>query len=106
MFWDNFEELCKKNGKAPSTVAREIGLSNGVTTRWRNGGVVPRNSILQKLADYFGVSVNELLTDEKEREAVAAREEFGEFIKACMGLTDDEIKEVRHYMEYLKTKRE
>lgn len=106
MFWDNFEELCKKNGKAPSTVAKEIGLSNGVTTRWRNSGVVPRNSILQKLADYFGVSVNDLLADEKEHETVAMQEAIRNLMDSLMGMTDDEIKEVCRYMEYIKTKRE
>lgn len=105
MFWDNYSRLCAEAGKSVSAVAREAGVSTGAVANWKNGAT-PRNSILVKIAEVLDVSTEELLTDKKEQKTAPSREEFGELIKACMGLTDDEIKEVRHYMEYLKTKRE
>ena len=29
MFWEKYELLCKKNGKSPNTVGKEIGVSSG-----------------------------------------------------------------------------
>lgn len=60
MFWQNFLYQCNRIGKSPNAVAAEIGIkSSGSVTRWKNGSA-PRDSVLIKLADYFGVSVEEL----------------------------------------------
>lgn len=55
MFWNKYESLCRQKGKAPGTVALELGLSNAATTSWKKGAT-PKNSTLKKVADYFGVS--------------------------------------------------
>lgn len=60
MFYDRFVDLCKAQGKSPAAVAREIGLSNSSTTTWKRGAI-PKGETLQKLADYFGVSIDFLL---------------------------------------------
>lgn len=60
MFYDRFVELCKANGMSPAAVAREIGLSNSSTTTWKRGSL-PKGDTLQKLADFFGVSIDYLL---------------------------------------------
>ena len=63
MFWQNFLYQCNRIGKSPNAVAAEIGIkSSGSVTRWKNGSA-PRDSVLIKLADYFGVSVEELMQD-------------------------------------------
>lgn len=69
MFWDNFVRLCNQAGKYPNTVAAEVGVkSTGTVTGWKNGAN-PRQTVLLKLADYFGVSVDYLLNGEKENPA-------------------------------------
>lgn len=60
MFYDRFSELCKKRGKSPAAVTREIGLNNSSSTAWKHGAT-PKGETLQKLANYFGVSVDYLL---------------------------------------------
>ena len=60
MFIDIYEELCKKAGKKPYTVAKEIGLGSSNVAQWKKGST-PRPEVLQKLSDYFGVSQAELL---------------------------------------------
>ena len=74
MFWDVYTRLCAKVGKAPNVVAREVcGVkSTGTVTGWKNGAV-PRNGVLAKLADYFGVTVEEL-TGEEQKEKPSAPE--------------------------------
>lgn len=59
MFYDNFVRLCNSKGKAPSTVVSEIGLNRASATGWKKGGR-PSDATLQKLADYFGVEVEDL----------------------------------------------
>lgn len=64
-FYDNYVRLCNEIGKAPNVVAREIGLkSSGTVTGWKNKSM-PRQTVLAKLAAYFGTSVEELIADEK-----------------------------------------
>lgn len=56
--------LCGSVGKAPNTVASEIGIkSSGTVTGWSNGAI-PRKSVLFKLCQYFGVTEEQLLSDE------------------------------------------
>lgn len=54
MFWDNFLIHCRKIGKSPSAVAKEIGISTGAVARWKEGSI-PQSATLAKIADYFGV---------------------------------------------------
>lgn len=60
MFYDRFLELCNEHGLSPSFVVKEIGLSKPNVTYWKNGSM-PSSTTLQKLADYFGVSVDYLI---------------------------------------------
>lgn len=66
MFWENFVALCDKNGTKPNPVAKELGISSGSVTFWKKGKV-PHHSTLIKLANYFGVTVDYLLTEQKEK---------------------------------------
>lgn len=64
MFWENYLLLCGSVGKAPNAVASEIGIkSSGTVTGWSNGAI-PRKSVLFKLCQYFGVTEEQLLSDE------------------------------------------
>lgn len=69
MFWRNYVDLCEAVGKAPNVVAAEVGIkSSGTVTGWRNGAI-PRASILSKIAEYFGISVRDLVGEQKEKPA-------------------------------------
>lgn len=65
MFWQNYVRLCNKVGKAPSVVAVEIGKTDAVATGWKKGAI-PRQSTLLQLAEYFGVTVDYLLSDNEK----------------------------------------
>lgn len=66
MFYSNYIILCNKIGKAPSAVAEENGFKRSVVTRWSKGAM-PRQASIQKLADYFGVPVSELVGELKHK---------------------------------------
>lgn len=64
MFYDEFIRLCNAMGETPSSVARRIGVDKSAVTRWSKGAM-PRGTTMAKLAEYFGVTVGELLGYEK-----------------------------------------
>ncbi len=56
-FWDRFYQLCEAHNTKPNPVAKELGISSGVVTRWKNVGEPPSGKILIQLANYFDCSV-------------------------------------------------
>lgn len=60
MFFDVFSSLCESKKKTPNGVAKELGFASASVTQWKHGST-PRPAALQKIADYFGVSVHYLL---------------------------------------------
>lgn len=63
-FYDRYISLCNSVGKTPSAVAIEIGLAKPTVTRWKNGSM-PNDATAAKIADYFHVSTEYLLSTEK-----------------------------------------
>lgn len=59
-FYNNFVRLCNSVGKSPSRVVLDVGATKSAITRWKNGGN-PTDATAMKLAEYFGVSVQELM---------------------------------------------
>ena len=58
-FYNRFVKLCNSVGKSPSRVVLEIGGTKSAITRWKNGSN-PTDATAMKIAEYFGVSVQEL----------------------------------------------
>ena len=70
MFFENYKNLCTSIGKTPTGVAAECGYSSSAVTNWRRGRT-PHPAVLKTFADYFGVSVSDLLTEKpKKKEPV------------------------------------
>ena len=93
MFWENFVRLCSERDTKPNPVAKELGFSSGSVTDWKNGKT-PRPTTIQKIADYFGVTVEDLLQEKKPPAAKA--EEDAE-------VEEDELTEL---LQELKTRPE
>lgn len=58
-FYRNLLTLCAHKRIALSRFSKEIGLSNGITTYWSKGAM-PKHDTLEKISDYFGISVKQL----------------------------------------------
>lgn len=65
MFWNNFVELCNKKSVSPNGACADLGLSTATATKWKQGAV-PRDTTLKRIADYFGVSTEYLLSDNED----------------------------------------
>ena len=78
MFYEIYCELCKKHGLTPSGAATKIGFNRASVTMWKNTGKAPKQELLVKIADYFGVTTDYLLgkeEEEKEKPALTAKDE-------------------------------
>ena len=96
LFYNNYVSLCNKIGKSPSAAAEEMGYQRSVVTRWSKG-TDPRQATLQKVADYFGITVAEL-TAEKEKSPAP---EGAELIPGYSDLTEENKAKVREYIALL-----
>nr|DAM31873.1 MAG TPA: helix-turn-helix domain protein [Caudoviricetes sp.] len=67
LFYFRYVDLCNKINKSPSAVAEELGFKRSSVTRWANNSV-PRQATLQKIADYFGVTVEYLKGEETKKD--------------------------------------
>ena len=107
MFWEIFLKLCNKNNESPNNVCNKLKLSNATATKWKNGSV-PHNTTLLKIAEYFGVTVEYLLgeTDIKEKPSELTEDDelVAEFIELLNGLTDEQLKSVFDYIQFIKRK--
>lgn len=66
VFWERFYDLCESRGTKPNPVAKEIGVSSGVVTKWKEERTIPNGETLIKISNYFDCSIDYLLgrTDE------------------------------------------
>lgn len=72
MFYDQFKALCDQKGVRPYTLVRALGAKSGhVVEQWKKGST-PRQPMLGQIAEYFGVSIDYLLTGEDSPTAQAA----------------------------------
>lgn len=59
-FFTMYNRLCAEKGISASAAAEKIGLSNSTVTSWKNGAL-PRRPTIKKVADYFGVTVDQMM---------------------------------------------
>jgi transcriptional regulator with XRE-family HTH domain len=88
VFWDNLNNLCKDRGIYPNTVTAALGLSVATASKWKNGAQ-PRDVTLQKVADYFNVTVADL-TEEKKPER---SEQLKKFMQMFYSLSTEQQKQ-------------
>lgn len=76
MFYDNFLRLCNKKGISPTAAVVEMGFQKSVASRWKQS--IPTDANKLKIAEYFGVTVEELMASNEEK---PADQEADELIK-------------------------
>jgi len=70
--YENYCKLRDERGLKDADVVRGTGITKSTFSEWKNGKYTPKQDKLQKIADYFGVTVDYLMTgkesDKKEPE--------------------------------------
>ena len=59
--YEIFVELLKKHNVTAAQVAKETGISQSTLSEWKHGNYQPKADKMQKIANYFGVSVSYLI---------------------------------------------
>lgn len=65
MIYDNILRLCQERKITIARLEKECKLGNATVRNWANSDGGPRAKTLKIVADYFGVSVDELLREEE-----------------------------------------
>lgn len=70
--YEIFENLMKEHGVTAYKVSKETGIATSTLSDWKKGRSTPKQDKLQKIADFFNVTVDYLLTgnteEKKERD--------------------------------------
>lgn len=105
-----FERLLLQNGITAYKVSKETGVTQTMLSNWKNGKSIPNATNLKKIADYFGVTVDYLMTGKEPEEkknklpnnlgvqTIAAHldgEELGE----------NEIRDILNFIDFVKSKK-
>lgn len=68
MLYEKIQEICDSKGITVSGLEKDLGFSNSTIRKWKNSS--PSIENLKKVADYFGITVDELISGEKARRTV------------------------------------
>ena len=69
--YEVFEQLLQKHGVTAYRVSKEANVTQTALSNWKSGRSTPSTKTLQKIADYFGVSIEYLMTG---KEALGTKE--------------------------------
>lgn len=113
---DKINYYLVKQGKTGADLSRELGLSNSIYSQWNKKKTKPKRSKLSVIAEYLGVSVEDILPDgevlptakkesapDPKTEGVSLTvQELFDFIDTA---TDAELDELLRYAQFLMSKR-
>lgn len=63
----NISELRKASEITQADLAKQLNYSDKSISKWERGDGVPDVIVLQKIADLFGVTINDIISDEKPK---------------------------------------
>lgn len=106
-FISRIEELLKSRRIQKNKMLSDLNLSVNSFTNWKNRGTVPSGDTLQKIADYFGVSVEYLLNGQEKKPS--ENEDLEEIRVALFGgdteVTPDMWEEVKQFARFVAMKK-
>ena len=101
MFFDNFVRLCEQKGVKPSRALTEAGVPKSAYSYWRTeagagNDAKPTNQNAVKLAQYFDVTVDYLLTgNQKENPPQQPQSEVDAAVERIRRKLESMLKEQR-----------
>ena len=72
-FSEKLRELRVQKNISQAKLAADIHISRSAVAKWENGLGLPNDESLKLLADYFGVAVDELITDKTNEEVLVSK---------------------------------
>lgn len=78
-FYERLAILMKEKGVTHKTLENALGISNGSVSKWSKS--TPNIKTLRKLEEYFGVSVDYLMTGEEKETSLSDQPDLWEKIR-------------------------
>ena len=116
--YEIFMQLCQRNNVAPNYVGRQLGIASSSLSDWKSGRSELKTDKLKKIADYFGVTLDYLVTgketehepyykDEESRELadfLFQNPQYKTLFSAVRDIPPEDLKMVQDLLERLKPK--
>ncbi|MFS6999029.1 helix-turn-helix domain-containing protein [Carnobacterium maltaromaticum] len=85
--FDRLKKLCKERGISINALEEQIGVGKNVLYSWKTK--IPGGAILQKVADYFDVSIDYLLGRTSSRNRLSGKDaiDFEDFMNNEVDMT-------------------
>ncbi len=96
MYYGKFEQLLQKNGITPYKVGKDLKISNSILSEWKTGKKTPKADKLQKIAEYFGVSIGYFFDEDIKKEPIQRMDKFSQMFYA---LDDEDRQEIIDIMQ-------
>lgn len=126
MAYDRIFEIMKERELTAYRVSKDTGISQASLADWRKGRSKPKIDKLQKLSEYFGVSISYLTGESNEIDNTQQMQvpngyyidketaEYAEMLRtrpgarllfsAAKDISKDDLKKAVEYIEFLKSK--
>ena len=95
-FNENLKKSRKRKGLSQKALSEKLGVALSTVAMWETGSRQPDYQMLNRIADFFGISFDDLLEDKEEKEALDSDEIY-------VAYEDDEVFSIR---ELLRTRPE
>lgn len=106
MFYDNFVALCASVNKTPAYVGRELGIDKSTISCWKARKTKPSDVNAQKIADYFGVTVEELMGKGIKKDPIpkdgAVSPAKQKLLDSVDGMSDEQLEKLLGLIEEAK----
>ena len=63
-----FEKLLKERNVTAYRVSKETGITQSTLSDWKRGRSTPKSENMKKIADYFGISIDYLMTGKEQND--------------------------------------
>lgn len=108
--YERIDKLCKDNGTNITQMCKEAGVQRSALSDFKSGkNKTISFANLQKIADYFNMTVDELVNGETSAEQKKGEITFDDFTYAmydhAKDLTEEEKKMLLEMAEFMKKKR-
>jgi transcriptional regulator with XRE-family HTH domain len=100
-FYAKFRELCEKKGVTQTTAALAVGLSRSAPTKWALHDANPTLYTLERLAEYFGVSVGVLTDTEQDDSDLNGFPEIRMIARAGKKMTPEARQNLLKYARFM-----
>lgn len=111
--YERIQTLCKSKGVSGSRMCLDLGLSKSTLSDLKNGRTKGISvATAQKIAGYFGITVDELYDDENEKaptengeRSVSDAELKFALWGDCEDVDDDDLADVRRYAAFVRERK-